>query len=110
MTGRDDVPEWWRENEQLKAEMGLPAYEPPRFADGTYTFEIVDRIETAHDCRLRFLGVDTRYEDDWEVRLDGEIAFEVGRRRDDNGNTVYGMTAERFEEAVLEHLDERDWD
>lgn len=110
MTDRDEVPEWWRENERLKAEMGLPMYEPPRFSDGTYAFKVVERIDAAHDCRFRFLGVNTRYEDDWEVRLDGETAFEVGRRRDDNGNTVYRMTAERFEDTVMEYLEERDRD
>ena len=105
MTDPDDVPEWWRENQRLKAEMGLPEYEPPRFADGTYAYEVVEWIETEAECRIRFIGVDTRYGEDWEVRVDGETAFGIGRRRDDNGNTVYGMTAEAFEAAIRECLD-----
>lgn len=108
MTDPDDVPEWWRENARLKAEMGLPAYEPPRFADGTYAFEVVERIEAEHDCRVRFMGVDTRYEDDWEVRVGGETAFEIGRRRDDSGNTIYDATAEAFQASLREFLEERD--
>lgn len=108
MTDPDDVPEWWRENQQLKAEMGLPAYVPPRFADDTYAYEVVERIEAEWECRIHFIGVNTRYEEDWEVRVDGETAFEIGRQRDDNGNTVYGMTAEAFEAAIREYLDAAD--
>ena len=110
MSEPDDVPEWWRENERFKVEMGLPVYEPPRFADGTYTYEVVGRIEAERDCRVRFIGVDTRYAEDWEVRVDGETAFEVGRRRDDNGNTVYQVTTDHFEAAMRNFLDENDRD
>lgn len=108
MTEPDDAPEWWRENEAFRDAMGLPSYEPPRFEDGTYAFEVVEAIEDDTDCRVRFLGVDTRYRDDWEVRVDGETAFEVGRRRDDNGNTIYQTTARQFEEAIRNHLTETD--
>lgn len=97
-------PEWWDELERVKETMGLPPYEPPRFEDGTYAYEIVDRLGAEHDCRVRLLGVDTRYQDDWEVRIDGETAFEVGRVRDDNGNTVYQMTGDEFARAVEKAL------
>lgn len=110
MTAPKDVPEWWRESEQLKAEMGLPAYEPPRFADGTYAYEVVERIEAVYDCHIRFIGVDTRYEEDWEVRVNDEMAFNVGRWRDDNGNTIYQTSAKQFEESIREYLDDADRD
>lgn len=97
-------PDWWSENERVKAEMGLPPYEPPRFEDGTYAYEIVERIKAEHDCRVRLLAVNARYGDDWEVRVDGETAFAVGRWRDDNGNTVYETTADQFVEAIREYL------
>lgn len=106
MTDPNGVPEWWSENERLKAEMGLPEYKPPRFSDGTYAYEVVDSIEEEHDCQVRFIGVNTRYEDDWEVRVDGTTAFEVGRRRDDYGNTVYGLTAREFRDAIVEYVRE----
>lgn len=102
MTGADK-PRWWRDNEALRAEMGLSEYRPPRFADGVYTYEVVDPLEEAHDCRIQFIGVDTRYPDDWEVRIDGTPAFEIGRHRDESGNTVYEMTAEAFLEAIQNH-------
>lgn len=101
----DDRPEWWEEIEEWKAEMDLPPYEPPRFEDGTYAYEVVDALEDEHDCRVRLLGVDTRYREDWEVRVDGQTAFEVGRRRDDNGNTVYQTTADAFAASVREFLE-----
>jgi len=84
--------------------MGLAEYRPPRFADGVYTHEVVDTLEEAHECRIQFIGVDPRYPDDWEVRINGNSAFGIGRHRDENGNTVYEMTAEAFREAVDERL------
>lgn len=105
MTG-DDKPKWWRDNERLRTEMGLAEYRPPRFADGVYTHEVINPLEEVYDCRIQFIGVDTRYRDDWEVRIDGTPAFEIGRRRDENGNTVYEMTAGAVREAVDEHFEE----
>lgn len=103
MTGTDK-PKWWRDNELLRAEMGLAEYRPPRFADGVYTHEVVDPLEATHNCRIQFIGVNTRYPDDWEVRIDGTPAFEIGRHRDESGNTVYEMTVGAFREAVDEHF------
>lgn len=84
--------------------MGLSEYRPPRFADGTYTHEVVESLEERYDCRIQFLGVDTRYPDDWEVRIDGTPAFEIGRHRDEQGNTVYERTAHAFRIAVAEQF------
>ncbi len=106
MNGRDDKPEWWRENERIRTEMELPAYRPPRFEDGTHTHDVTDRIEDAYGCRVQFIGVNTRYLDDWEVRIDGTPAFGIGRRRDEQGNTVYEMLPETFRDAVEDHLDD----
>ncbi|MEF8790710.1 MAG: hypothetical protein V5A61_11355 [Haloarculaceae archaeon] len=99
-----EKPRWWSANEAVKASFDLPPYEPPRFADGTYTHDVVPDIEREFDCTIRFVGVDPRYPDDWEVRVDGEPLLEVGRRRDEHGNTVYGLTAEAFEARVREAL------
>jgi hypothetical protein len=101
----DSRPEWWAEIEQWKAEMELPPYEPPRFEDGTYAYEVVEALEDEHGCRVRLLGVNTHHCEDWEVRIDGDTAFEIGRRRDDNGNTIYMITANQFEAAVREHVE-----
>lgn len=103
----DDRPEWWRENERLRAEMDLPEYEPPRFADGTYTHEVTDPLEETYDCRIQFIGMNTHYPEDWDVRVDGEPAFGIGRHRDEHGNTVYELAAARFTEKLTTALDDR---
>jgi len=96
----DGRPPWWTENERLREEMDLPPYEPSRFADGTYTYRVVERLEAEHGCTIRFVALEPRYPDDWEVRADGQRLFGIGRRRDEHGNTVYEMDAEAFERAV----------
>lgn len=93
-------PEWWVENEELREFLDLPEYTPPRLADDVYTHEIVSELEERFDCELRFVGIDTRYPEDWELRIDGESAFTIGHRRDENGNTVYTMDAETFRRRV----------
>ena len=102
----DDRPDWWRENERLRAEMDLPEYRPPRFADGTYTHRVTGPLSDEHGCRIQFVGVNTRYPEDWAVRIDGEPAFGIGRHRDEQGNTVYELSADAFREAVEDALDE----
>lgn len=104
--GPGDRPDWWRENERIREERGLPPYEPPRFADGTYVHEVLDRFEAEYGVDLRLLGVNTRFPEDWELRIDGEPAFAVERTRDENGNTVYELAAAEFAERVVDHLRE----
>jgi hypothetical protein len=99
-------PDWWHENGYLREQLDLSEYQPPRFADGTYTHEVTDEIEKNHDCRLQFIGINTRYLDDWEVRINGKAAFKIGRYRDDQGNTVYEISAEKFREMVKAHISE----
>lgn len=95
-------PHWWAENEAIRERLDLPAYEPPRLADGTYTHEVVPALEAAHDCTVRLIGVNTTFPEDWELRVDGETVRQVERRRDGNGNTVYGLTEEELRAAVRE--------
>lgn len=91
-----DRPDWWRANELDRAALELPAYEPARFADGTYVHEVVEDLEAALDCELRLLGRNVTWGDAWEVRIDGEPAFTVTRTRDDAGNTHYQLDATAF--------------
>jgi len=100
----EDRPDWWERNRRQKAEMDLPPYEPPRFADGTYTHEVVEPLESAYDCSIWFVGVDPSYPDEWEVRVDGDPVFTVGRHRDGDGNTVYEMPAREFRERLETYL------
>lgn len=101
--GADDgegKPAWWRANERLREEMALPPYRPSRFADDTYTHAVVAPLEAEHGCTIRFVGYRTEYPEDWAVWIDGDPAFPVGRHRDENGNTVYELSAEEFERRV----------
>lgn len=97
-------PAWWRENQRLRDQLGLPPYEPPRFRDGTPTYRVTDDLEAEHECTIRFRGKNTSYPDEFDVVVDGSPAFRVGRHRDENANTVYELTADEFRarfEAVL---------
>jgi hypothetical protein len=104
MAGNDDRPEWWTRSAELKSELNLPEYEPPRFSDGTYVHEVVERLEETHECTIQFGAVNPRYPDDWFVWIDGEQAFAIGRSRTIEANTRYEMTAAEFREAVEPHL------
>ena len=74
MTERDTRPEWWVRSANVKAELDLPEYEPPRFSDGTYVHEVVEPLEESHGCSVQFGAINPRYPDDWYVRVDGERA------------------------------------
>lgn len=102
--GDEGRPAWWERNAAYKRQLDIPAYEPPRFADGAYTHEVVGELEDAHACIIRFVGRDSRYPEDWQVHVDGTPAFDVGRHRDENGNTVYEMDAAEFAEAIADWL------
>lgn len=104
----DPKPDWWSENEELRREMDLAEYEPPRFSDGTYTHEIVDELEETYDCRIQFRSdVNPEYPEDWEIRIDHESAARISRHRDKSGNTVYETSPEQFRETVIDHLTEQ---
>lgn len=97
-------PTWWRENEKLKQAFDLPAYEPPRFADGTYTHEVVTELENRFDCNIRFVGVDIETDEGWQIRIDGDSILSVGRHRDNQGNTIYEVDAQEFRERIESEL------
>lgn len=61
-------------------------------------------IETEYDCVVRFVGDGPRYPEGWEVRVDGEPVLTVGRRRDEDGNTVYELTADKFRVRLVAAL------
>lgn len=100
-----EKPEWWIENDKLREFLGLPTYSPPRFADGVYTHEVVPALEREYDCEIQFIGVNTEYLEDWDVRIDGEEVFEIGRHRDENGNTIYEIDSETFRRRVERRLE-----
>lgn len=103
---RRDDPEWWRKNESIREDMGLPEYEPPRFEDDVYVHDVVPSIEEQHDVSVQFVGVNTEYGDDWEIRLDLEPVLSIGRHRDEDGNTVFEVPAAAVVEALEAELEE----
>lgn len=107
-SGSGARPGWWLENERLKADLGLPRYEPSRFEDGVYTYTVVDPLEEAYGCDIRFVGVNPIYPDDWVVQIDREPAFPIPRRRDENGNTVFQMSSDEFLREVESALADDD--
>ena len=100
----ESLPSWWAKNKQLKEELGLPSYEPPRFLDGTYVHNIIPEIEDEYDITVRLQGINTNYPDEWTVSVNHKPLFQVGRRRDNNGNTVYQLSAEEFRERFSEEI------
>lgn len=99
-------PNWWLKNEHTKDKLDLPGYEPPRFSDGIYVHQIIEPLEKRYDCQITFVGVNPRYPDDWEVRIDQQLIMTIGRRRTENANTVYLMESETFSKTVLTELEE----
>lgn len=106
MSDSDEKPDWWTANEELRDEMDLPPYYPPKFADGTYTHDIVPDLERELDVTIQFMGFNSRYPDDFVVVVDETRLFEIGRHRDGNGNTIYGLTAEAFEQKLQVELEQ----
>jgi hypothetical protein len=102
-----EKPDWWVENEQIRESMGLPEYDPPRFEDDVYVHEVIDDLEAECDCTVQIIGLDTDYLDDREVRVDGEVAFTVGRLRTERGNTVYQIPSEEFASRVEQAVNNR---
>lgn len=107
MAGNDRKPSWWLENERLKeGEMELPEYEPSRFKDGVYAHLVTTELQEEYQCTIRFAGKNTSYLDDWRVRVNHQPVMSIGRRRDDNGNTVYTMISDTFREKLSSILED----
>lgn len=106
-----DRPEWWEGNEEIRETLGIAGvgpYQPPRFADGTYTYEVVPALEAAHDCSIRILSLNPDRDGSWEIRVDGRTVASTERRRNENGNSVYAIDSRAFVETVEDALDGAD--
>lgn len=95
-----EQPEWWRQNEHLREEMGLPTYQPPRFDDGVFTYKVVQRLEEEYDCTITFRSKSPRHPCEWEIHIDGEEVGTTDRRRTDRGNTIYRLSSTAFVDLV----------
>ena len=93
-------PDWWERNQRTRDQMDLPNYEPPRFADETYKYEIVPALEEEHDCQITFRSKNPHHPCEWDILVDGERVGTTGRQRTDHGNTVYEISSVEFERLV----------
>lgn len=100
------LPEWWRRGIEAFETHGLRPYRPPRFADGTLKYEVVEALERRLDVGIRFQGVNVTYGDEWTVLVDDEAVGTIGHRRDPNGYSVFEMTAAEFRTLVGSAVDE----
>lgn len=98
-------PEWWKKNERLREEMGLPGYEPPTFSDGVFTHTIVPQLEEKHGCSITFRSKQARYPSRWEIRVDGKCVASTARRRTDAGNTIYQLSSTAFIDLIESALE-----
>ncbi len=95
-------PDWWRRNVEEFREHDMRPYRPPRFADGEVTTERIDAMESTLDVDIRFRAVNPQPGGEWELVVDGDVVTTVPRRREGEGFTRYGITAEEFEKRVRE--------
>lgn len=98
-------PEWWKKNQQLREELGLPDYEPARFDDGVFKHEILPDLENEYNCTITFQSKNPQYPCDWVIRIDGEQIMTIERRRTKCGNTIFQITSEKFVKIVVSHVD-----
>lgn len=104
MSQENGKPDWWRENEQLREEMDLPPYQPPKFSDGEYLHEVINDLQEKYGIKILLIGKNTQYGEDWEITIDGSTIDYISRHRDSNANTIYDMDAEEFREVVSDGL------
>jgi len=104
MNSDESKPDWWLQNEQLREEMELPEYEPPRFSDGIYIYKIINDLEQKHDIDIMLIGRDTRYGDDWDITVDDETVGSISRHRDKKSNTVYEQQSTEFRRIIEQNL------
>ncbi|WP_436348135.1 hypothetical protein [Natronorubrum sp. FCH18a] len=102
----DEQPSWWKQNEQLRAELDLPTYDAPVFTDETYVHEVVSALEEEYRCDIQFADPTPGADNDWEIRVNGRPVRTVRRWRDSEANTVFEMTSQEFRETITEVFDD----
>jgi hypothetical protein len=100
-----DLPEWWQRAINEFEEAGLRPYRPPRFADGTYKHEVVEKLEQALGVDIEFVGIGVNYGDDWKIRVNGEVVAPVGHRRSTDGYSVFEIPSDDFRSLIRNHVE-----
>lgn len=101
-TELEALPAWWRENIDTFQRHGMRPYRPPRFADGTITTEVINRLKTDLGVSVRIRALNPHTDGVWEVVVDGDPVDRIERERTEGGYSKYGVTAGEFEEIVTE--------
>lgn len=103
-----ELPDWWRRAVAEFERHGLRPYRPPRFADGTLKYEVVERLEADLDASIRFVCPEPGATDSWTVEVDGESIGSIDRERVAAGYSTFRMDAAAFEEWVRREVDASD--
>ena len=107
-TDISELPDWWRSAIAEFRSHDLPPYKPPRFSDGVLIQEVIDKLKEEHSRRISLIGIDTRYGDDWSVRVDDKTVGEIEHTRAAEGYVVFGMESEKFEQWIDDEIQEID--
>jgi hypothetical protein len=105
-SNRSELPEWWHSAIAEFRAHDLPPYQPPRFADGVLIHEVIENLEDRHNRRISLLGMDTRYGDDWAVRIGEKTVGEIKHGRAAEGYVVFGLESDEFEEWIDTEMQE----
>lgn len=98
-------PEWWRRNVEEFRTHEMRPYRPSRFADGTVTTEVIDRLESELGVTIRIRVVDPHTGGEWKVFVDGDPVQSIERTRTKAGNSRYEITSEAFEKLVMDEVE-----
>lgn len=96
----DDYPDGWVEQAQFRDRYDLPPFRPPRFDDGCRVRETVTVLEDELDVTIDFVA--SSPDRTWNVRVDGNVVFQVERSRNNAANTIVEMTADEFTRRIYE--------
>lgn len=99
-------PAWWRRNVAEFRAHEMRPYRPPRFADGTVTTDVINRLEERLDVSVQIRAVDPQDGGDWRIVVEGDPAGSVEHVRTQAGHSRYEITAEAFEAVVTEAVED----
>lgn len=100
----NELPDWWKYAVEEHEAYDLRPYRPPRFEDDVLVPPLLETLEDRYGSSIQLFGINNRYGDDWVVYIDGESAFEIPRRRDPAGYTVFEHSSTKFEETIRSAL------
>jgi|GEM_PF-840639 len=97
----ESYPDWWRENVEAFRAHGMRPYRPPQFDDGSLVPELLDRLEGDLGVEItlcKHIGADAT--ESWKALVDGEAVATFDRVRNEEGRSVYSVTAGEFERLL----------